>query len=127
MNAIEPRGILFTELSDIACPGKQLTLICEINETGVELLRWIINLPLNNTQIRRSIPIEGNHPLEPFIYEDVVFNFSRTSDERTYPFITELLVSEVIIGINGTEVSCSKPGLSDQHTTVIHIIDGNYK
>ena len=129
MNEIEPPGISFTEL---VCPGEQLTLTCETNETGVELLQWSINLPSgDNTQTRRSIPIEGDLPPEPLIYSsdygNVVFNFSRPSNESTYPFITELSISEINIRINGTEISCSKVDLSDQHTTIIHIIDyGRY-
>ena len=128
MNEIEPPGISLTELPAIICPGEQLTLTCETNEMGVEVLRWIVNLPSgDNTPIRKSIPIEGDLPPEPFTYQndygDVVFNFSRTSDNDTYPFITQLSISEVNIGINGTEISCSKIDLSDQHTTVIYIID----
>ena len=128
MNKIEPPGISLAELPDIVCPGEQLTLTCETNETEVEILRWIVNLPSgDNTPIRKSIPIVGDVPPEPFIYPtdygNVVFNFSRTSDESTYPFITELSISEVNIRINETEISCSKIDLSDQHTAIIHIID----
>lgn len=128
MEEIEPPGISLAELPDIVCPGEPLTLTCETNETEVEILRWIINLPSgNNNPIRKSIPIVGDLPLEPFMYQndygDIVFNFSRTSNDSTYPFITELSISEVNIGINGTEISCSKIDLSDQHTAVIHIID----
>ena len=47
--------------------------------------------------VRRSIPIEGNLPPEPFIHSTahgtVVFNFSHISDENTHPLVTELLIS----------------------------------
>jgi hypothetical protein len=130
MNETEQPGISLTELSDTICPGEQLTLICETNDTGIEILRWSVNLPSgDNTPIRRSIPVEGNLPPEPFTYPNdygsVVFNFSRTSDNKTYPFITELSISEVNMGINGTEISCSKSDLSDQRTIIIHVLDGN--
>jgi hypothetical protein len=132
MNEIAQPGISLTEQSDIVCPGEQLTLICETNDTEIEILRWIVSLPSGDiTQIRRSIPIEGNLRPEPFTYpndyNDVVFNFLRTSDENTHPFITELSISEMNMGINGTEISCSKIDLSDQRTTIIHIMDyGRY-
>jgi hypothetical protein len=128
MNKFEQRGISLTELSDTVCPGEQLTLICETNDTGIEILQWSVNLPSGDkTLMRRSIPIEGDDPPRQFTYEnyydDVVFNFSRTSDKNIYPFITKLSISEVNIGINGTEINCSKIDLSDQHTTIIHIMD----
>jgi hypothetical protein len=126
MNGIEQIGISLTKLPEFVCPGEQLTLICETNDTGIEILQWSVNLPSGNkTLMRRSIPIEGDDPPRKFTYEndydDVVFNFSRTSDKSIYPFITKLSISEVNIGINGTDISCSKIDLSIQCTAIIHI------
>jgi hypothetical protein len=111
------------------CPGEQVNLTCQTNSSDTEILRWSINLPSGVT-IRKSIPIEGNLPPEPFIHPTthgtVVFNFSRTSDESTYPLVIELLISGANIGINGTEISCSKVDLSDIRTITITIIDGRH-
>ena len=103
-------------------------MTCETNETGVEILQWNVNFPSGDTPpLRRSVPIEGNVPLLPFFYPtdygDVVFNFSRTSNENAYPLKTKLLISEVNLGINGTEITCANVDLSDQRTTIIHVID----
>ena len=114
--------------SSEVCPGEQLTLICQTNATSdIEVLQWNINLSGGNTtSIRRSIPIVGNRPPNPFIhpttYGVVVFNFSRASNENTHPLITELLIGSVNVGINGTEINCSKADLSERRATTIHVI-----
>ena len=114
------------------CPGEQVNLTCQTKASlDIEILQWNINLPSGDTiSVRKSIPIEGNLPPEPFIHltthGTVVFNFSRTSEENTYPLVTELLISGINIGINGTEISCSKVDLSDIRTITIIVINGRY-
>ena len=121
-----------TQPSKIICPGEPLTLTCrETNGTEIEVLRWNIHLPSGNTTlIERNIPIVGNRPPRSFIHPTTqgitVFNFSRTSDENIHPLVTELLISGVSVGINGTEISCSKADLSDRHNTTIYVINGKY-
>ena len=93
------------------CPGEQVNLTCQTKASSdTEILRWNIRLPsqedTHTISVRKSIPIEGNLPPEPFIYPTthgtVVFNFSRTSEESTHPLVTELLISGpgVNVGIN---------------------------
>ena len=113
------------------CPGEQVNLTCQTKASSdTEILQWNVNLPSGDmVSVRRSIPIEGNLPrpfIHPTIHGTVVFNFSRTSEENTYPLITELLISGANIGINGTEISCSKVDLSDIRTITIIVIDGRY-
>ena len=116
------------------CPGEQVNLTCQTKASSdTEILQWNINLPSGSgdtISFRQSIPIEGNRPPEPFIHPTthgtVVFNFSRTSEESIHPLVTELLISGpgVNVGINGTEISCSKVDLSDIRTITIHVING---
>lgn len=120
--------LLLSSESDFICPGEELTLTCETNETEIEVLQWNLDFPsVDIIPIRNNIPIVGNLPPESIIrlttHDVVIFTFYRTSDKNTHPLVTELVISEVNIGINGMEISCSKTDLTDRHTTIIHVID----
>ena len=109
------------------CPGKHLRLVCTVNHSL--FLEWAIALPQRSiTQtLRKNIPYTGMESLpsinETFNGTDtVVFHFTRTSEAKTLPLITELLIDRVNPNLNGTDIHCSPSNDSDpQITFIIHI------
>ena len=110
------------------CPGEQLTLTCQTNESSI--LRWTITLPELNTTYTRNVPFTGDGRLPLIIHSavdnTVVFNFSRISEPNTHPLIAKLLIDNINTDLNGTETNCSVLGTSVTHTTVVNVLEGWY-
>ena len=111
---LSPQGIAHV------CKGDQLELTCTTTMNTV--LDWIIAIPGNATNLRRSVSTSSVLTVIPLNSARLIF--SRTSEVNSDPLVSTLLISTVGDGLNGTEVDCMV-GVTTLSTVVNIISDKN--
>ena len=106
------------------CPGEQVVLMCIATNRSISL-RWTITIP-KGSMLSRSVPYTGSRILTP-INEmlnnvTVTFNFTRTSDDGTFPLTSQLALDMVTNDMHGTKIHCSPS--DPQVNYLIHIQGG---
>ena len=73
----------------------------------------------------RYVQNEGNASsldIQPLIFNDTTFTFTRKSEQEAVPFVIEVVVNRVTADVNGTVIVCAESTLIS--TNVIHVIGG---
>ena len=101
------------------CPGGQLNLTC-LAAPGETLLQWSLAIPGRSQPEIRFIssmgPSENN--VSVFAVGQTMFRFLRTS---TSPLASLMIINNVAVELNGTQVDCSYGNIMVS-TTVINVI-----
>ena len=113
-----------------ACPSEQITLTCLSNESSIH--QWTFLGSNRDTALPyvRYVSFDGQNQLPPVHFQaanntiEYVFSFSRTSEPRTLPLVTELLIDRIELDLNGTEINCTAISNSDTRllsATVVYV------
>ena len=108
-----------------ACLGEQLELTCD---TTGNFLEWSFNLIYENGTSRRSMltiqSIGESDQMHQFRINSITFTSIRISTRGSLPLMSNLTISPVTRGLNGTPVNCEDQETGELSSTVISIISG---
>ena len=103
------------------CPGRQLLLTCE--RISGPILVWDFSVPhMASTAFQRIVQNQGILLSPDSKIGFTVFNVTRTSDS---PLISQLLINNVTIEINGSNIYCSEDG--NENGAPMTVINVKYK
>ena len=103
------------------CPGGQVLLTCE--RMSGSFLYWNVSVPHQATLTReRIVSSQGDILLPEFNIGFTEFSITRTSGS---PLISQLLISNVTIEINGLSIYCSED--SNENDAPMIAINVTYK
>ena len=110
------------------CNGGQLKVTC--TTTG-SFLRWNITLVeseiIPNTYERTFTSTGLNAMREPVVVNSTIISFIRTSAKGESPLISKLLVNPISRTFNGSRVKCIELPLGRSESTVVHVMDFDYR
>ena len=114
------------------CPGEQLLFKCVVSATN---LKWTVTIPLieNGVNFGSRIVTHTSDTIANLIIESyppmsISFNVSRFSAFGALPLVSALAVTNVVVGLNDTEVNCSSRSSINSTSMVaaIHIINSGH-
>ena len=87
------------------CPGGQVVLTCE--RISGSFLHWTVFVPRLDITRERIVASQGGLLSPVFMIGVTAFNITRISES---PLISQLLINNVTIEINGSAIYCSQDG-----------------
>ena len=101
------RSITLSPLGMVSvCPGGKVLLTCET--VSGSFLFWTVSVPhLASTTTQERIVTSGGVLLPEFKIDFTEFNITLTSPS---PLISQMLISNMTTGINGSTIYCSEDG-----------------
>ena len=114
----------------LVCSGKQLTLECQSSLRDEVYLGWDVYVPYHNKQYSKVYSNNGRRDtLSSEIEPMVTLMFDRTSESGSLPLVSQLLINNVSVNLNGTRINCTERAIDNNIIiiqAIIHIINSDF-